>query len=118
MPDLLKLISPADAWAVFKGNIPSPEIAFEKWRLPMLWVGSQPDRYNAAEPLPAFTRSSMDGYAVVAADTYGASESLPVTFAWWVKWRWEVNRHSQLLRQKRRSFIPVECFLKAPTRWL
>ena len=27
--------------------------------------------------LPAFRRSSMDGYAVRAADTYGASESLP-----------------------------------------
>lgn len=29
------------------------------------------------EALPAFRRSTMDGYAVRAADTYGASESLP-----------------------------------------
>ncbi len=29
-------------------------------------------------PLPAFRRSTVDGYAVVAADTQGATESLPV----------------------------------------
>jgi molybdopterin molybdotransferase len=31
----------------------------------------------APEPLPAFARSTVDGYAVQAADTFGASESLP-----------------------------------------
>jgi molybdopterin molybdotransferase len=32
---------------------------------------------RAPEPLPGFDRSSVDGYAVRAADTYGASESIP-----------------------------------------
>lgn len=32
---------------------------------------------TAPHALPAFRRSTMDGYAVHAADTYGASESLP-----------------------------------------
>lgn len=32
---------------------------------------------RAPENLPAFTRSAMDGYAVRASDTYGASEGLP-----------------------------------------
>ncbi|HWR66144.1 MAG TPA: gephyrin-like molybdotransferase Glp [Bellilinea sp.] len=32
---------------------------------------------TAAEPLPAFARSTVDGYALHAADTYGANESLP-----------------------------------------
>ncbi|GIK58533.1 MAG: molybdopterin molybdotransferase MoeA [Chloroflexi bacterium] len=32
---------------------------------------------TAPHPLPPFRRSTMDGYAVRAADTYGASESLP-----------------------------------------
>ena len=32
---------------------------------------------HAPQPLPAFRRSTMDGYAVRAADTYGASGSLP-----------------------------------------
>lgn len=31
----------------------------------------------STENLPAFPRSSMDGYAVAARDTYGASESMP-----------------------------------------
>ncbi len=31
----------------------------------------------AASPLPSFARSTMDGYAVRAADTFGATESLP-----------------------------------------
>jgi molybdopterin molybdotransferase len=31
----------------------------------------------STEPLPAFPRSTMDGYAVRASDTFGASESLP-----------------------------------------
>ena len=31
----------------------------------------------AGEALPGFDRSSVDGYAVRAADTYGASESIP-----------------------------------------
>jgi molybdopterin molybdotransferase len=31
----------------------------------------------AANPLPSFARSTMDGYAVRAADTYGATEALP-----------------------------------------
>ncbi|MCB9451596.1 MAG: molybdopterin molybdotransferase MoeA [Anaerolineaceae bacterium] len=32
---------------------------------------------HSPENLPAFTRSTMDGYAVIAADTFGASASLP-----------------------------------------
>lgn len=32
---------------------------------------------SAPEDLPGFTRSTMDGYAVRAGDTFGASESLP-----------------------------------------
>lgn len=34
-------------------------------------------RVRAPHALPAFRRSTMDGYAVRAADTYGATESLP-----------------------------------------
>jgi molybdopterin molybdotransferase len=31
----------------------------------------------AREPLPGFARATVDGYAVDASDTYGASEGLP-----------------------------------------
>ncbi len=32
----------------------------------------------AAEPIPSFARSTMDGFAVRSSDTFGASESIPV----------------------------------------
>ncbi len=35
---------------------------------------------SSPEDLPAFPRSSMDGYSVRASDTFGASESLPALF--------------------------------------
>ncbi len=35
---------------------------------------------HSPENLPAFPRSSMDGFSVRASDTYGASESLPALF--------------------------------------
>ena len=35
---------------------------------------------QATESLPAFPRSTMDGYSVRAADTYGASDGLPAWF--------------------------------------
>ena len=35
---------------------------------------------RAPESLPAFARSTMDGYSVRAADTYGASDGLPAWF--------------------------------------
>lgn len=42
---------------------------------------------TAPYPLPAFPRSTVDGYAVRAADTYGAGESLPA----YLKIRGEIN---------------------------
>lgn len=36
------------------------------------------DDIHAPHALPSFPRSTVDGYAVVAADTHGASESLPI----------------------------------------
>ena len=35
----------------------------------------------ATTPLPPFARTTVDGYAVRARDTYGASESLPAYLA-------------------------------------
>lgn len=36
--------------------------------------------YAAGEDLPAFSRSTVDGYAVRSADTFGASEAVPALF--------------------------------------
>lgn len=38
------------------------------------------EKIFAPEPVPHFSRATMDGYAVRASDTFGASESLPALF--------------------------------------
>ncbi|MHC1740787.1 MAG: gephyrin-like molybdotransferase Glp [Anaerolineaceae bacterium] len=77
MPEFLKLHSLNEARQIFfdalgKNSPPSEMIETIKSTGRVL---SEP--LVANEFLPAFTRSSMDGYAVIAADTFGASENLP-----------------------------------------
>ncbi len=77
MPEFLKLVTPAEALDRLLGALPEPEPENE-----LLDTLSALGRVTAAEitaphPLPAFPRSTMDGYAVRAADTFGASESIP-----------------------------------------
>src|SRR3990170_673108 len=78
MPEFLRLVSPAEALAVWMKEIrlrPAPgteEIA----------TADALDRILAEEiaaphPLPEFARSTVDGYAVRAEDTFGASPSAP-----------------------------------------
>ena len=51
----------------------------EKTRLPLTDALSRvlAEDITSKDPLPQFARSSMDGYAVRAMDTYGAGEALP-----------------------------------------
>ncbi len=53
--------------------VPHPETIPTATAIGRVTAGPQ----HAPAPLPAFRRSTMDGYAVRAADTYGASDSLP-----------------------------------------
>ncbi len=76
MPEFFTVLSPADALTRLWQHLPS---------------GAQPERLPTADalgrvtfeaitapaPLPTFPRSTMDGYAVQAQDTFGASQSLP-----------------------------------------
>jgi molybdopterin molybdotransferase len=42
----------------------------------------------STEDLPGFNRSTMDGYAVNSADTFGSSDTMPVYLrdaAWWCR---------------------------------
>jgi molybdopterin molybdotransferase len=72
MNDFFKLISPAEFVALFADFVPlAPET---------VPLSSARGRVLAAplisrEALPPFSRSTMDGYAVRAADTFGCSES-------------------------------------------
>ncbi|MEW6567899.1 MAG: gephyrin-like molybdotransferase Glp [Chloroflexota bacterium] len=78
MPEFLRLLPPAEALARWLSALP-PERTPAVERLP---TSEALDRVLAApvvppEPLPAFARSTVDGYAVRASDTYGANPGLP-----------------------------------------
>lgn len=76
MPELFDVHTPADAWRKFSARFqPAP-------RAQRVAVADSLDRVlatplSAPHDLPSFPRSTVDGYAVAAQDTYGASEGLP-----------------------------------------
>jgi molybdopterin molybdotransferase len=76
MPELFTLIPPDQALETLFQNLP---VQVQAEVLPAAEalgrVTTEP--LHSPSVLPAFPRSTMDGYAVRAADTYGASESLP-----------------------------------------
>ena len=76
MPEFFNVVAPADAVASLSPHLNLP--------LPLECVRTAESLYRvtaapvvSGESLPAFAKSSMDGYSVRAHDTYGASESLP-----------------------------------------
>ncbi len=78
MPEFLSLISPAKARENFL-KVVSEAIELKSEKISTVEsvgrVAAKP--IIAPYSLPTFNRSAMDGYAVRAEDTYGASESLP-----------------------------------------
>jgi molybdopterin molybdotransferase len=76
MPEFFTVLSPADAlaklWHALPGEVTSETVATAE----ALGRVTAAD-VTAAHPLPAFPRATMDGYALRARDTYGASQSLP-----------------------------------------
>ena len=77
MPEFLELLPPHRALALFLDALPAARVQFED-----IPTAEALGRVNAAdvyspEDSPAFCRSTVDGYAVRAADTHGASEGLP-----------------------------------------
>ncbi len=76
MPELFDVHTPPDAWRKFAALFqPLP-------RTERVAVADALDRVLAApltapHDLPGFPRSTVDGYAVAAQDTYGASDGLP-----------------------------------------
>ncbi len=76
MPELFTVLTPAAAWARLRSAW-QPTVSAET--IPT-WQAL--DRVLAApisspQDLPSFDRAAVDGYAVIAADTYGASPGLP-----------------------------------------
>ncbi len=77
MPEFLHLSPPSDALGIFLRTLPDRKLPAE-----MIATSSSLGRILAEDlcaphALPEFTRSTVDGYAVQARATFGASESLP-----------------------------------------
>jgi molybdopterin molybdotransferase len=76
MSEFLHLLSPPDALArLLKALDPDPLIEVIAANDSLGRVTAE--RVFAPHPMPEFPRSTVDGFAVRAADTYGASEGLP-----------------------------------------
>ncbi len=78
MPEFLRLLPPDEARALLLSNLPGMIADTES----ISTVSSQGrvtgEDIVAPHALPEFPRSTMDGYAVRAHDTFGATNSLPV----------------------------------------
>lgn len=77
MPEFLELLPPAAALDKLLAHLPPPALPSETVDTVSALGRVLKNQVLAKEPLPAFARSTVDGYALRAADTYGASESLP-----------------------------------------
>src|SRR5215213_5464217 len=76
MPELFQLLTVAQAntrLAAYLGPLGRTELVDLHHALDRVIAAD----LRAPADLPAFARSTMDGFAVRAADTYGASEGLP-----------------------------------------
>ncbi|MBE0698209.1 MAG: molybdopterin molybdenumtransferase MoeA [Anaerolineaceae bacterium] len=77
MPEFLELLPPAQALERLLSQLPfsQPEIEEIETKHALGRVIAR--AVIAPERLPAFSRSTVDGYAVLARDTFGASDGLP-----------------------------------------
>ncbi|MDT3699279.1 MAG: molybdopterin-binding protein [Thermincola sp.] len=77
MVELFKLMSVEQAWDIFRQNIVLPELKIEDVPLTNSLGRVLGKDVKSDINVPDFSRSTMDGFAVRARDTFGASESMP-----------------------------------------
>ena len=77
MPEFLKLLPPDDARTLLLSQIGTPAVTAESVDTASALHRVTAEDILAPHPLPEFTRSSVDGYAVRAQETYGAGDSSP-----------------------------------------
>ena len=77
MPEFLTLLPPDDARTLLFSHLPPPQINSELIDVSSSLGRILAEAIVAPHPLPEFQRTTVDGYAVRAMDTYGASDSLP-----------------------------------------
>ena len=77
MPEFLTLLPPDQARALLLSHLSQPISDAELIDVPSSLGRVLAEDIIAPHPLPDFQRSTVDGYAVRAGDTHGASDSLP-----------------------------------------
>lgn len=77
MPEFLTLLPPDEARSLLLANLSAPQPGAETIETRYALARVTAEDIRAPHPLPNFARSSVDGYAVRARDTFGASDSLP-----------------------------------------
>jgi molybdopterin molybdotransferase len=77
MPEFLTLLPPDEARTLLLSHLLQPILDFERIDVPSALGRVLAEDIIAPQPLPDFQRSTVDGYAVRASDTHGASDSLP-----------------------------------------
>src|SRR5271157_4813326 len=77
MPEFLRLLPPDEARALLLLHLPGPITDSESISTVSALGRVTAEDIIAPHSLPEFPRSTMDGYAVRARDTFGATDSLP-----------------------------------------
>lgn len=77
MPEFLTLLPPDEARTLLLSHLSPPQPDSEQISVASALNRILAEDIVAPHPLPDFQRSTVDGYAVRAQDTFGASESLP-----------------------------------------
>jgi molybdopterin molybdotransferase len=77
MPEFLTLLPPDEARALLLSHLPAPIMDSEVIDVTSSLGRVLAEDIIAPHPLPEFDRTAVDGYAVRARDTFGASDSMP-----------------------------------------
>ncbi len=77
MPEFLTLLPPDEARDKLLAHLPSPEFDSDSIDILHALGRVTAEDIVAPHPLPDFQRTTVDGYAVRAKDTFGATDSLP-----------------------------------------
>ncbi len=80
MPAFLKLLPPLEARQIFFQHMPKNAALAEEIDVFHALGRVLAQDVTAPESLPAFPRSTVDGYALKASESHGASDSLPAYF--------------------------------------
>ena len=76
MPELFTVVTPDEALKRLHSHV-GLGVGQEKAKVNLALGRVTAEDIYAPSDLPSFPRSTMDGYAVIAADTYGATEAIP-----------------------------------------